>query len=138
MADWDKIKLVACGGQDKVHGLIASEAVVKAGAELTGQQAEVMCLARIVAGSMEAIAKLDGAACITVDGCSRSCAAKTIDIYGGDIRQKIVVTNVIENPETEDAGSIAGLNQRGVSLAGAIAQDVAAAVRALGERGGAV
>lgn len=138
MAGWDRIKLIACGGQDKVNGLIAHEAIVQAGAGLTENQAEVMCLARIVVGNIEAIAKLEGVACITVDGCARKCASKNVEIYGGDIRRQIVIADTIVTLETEDVGSIAELNQRGLSLAGAVAQDVTAAVKELGSKGGNV
>ena len=72
-----KVIVMPCSGIGKVHGLIAREATYAVTDELAPGNAETMCLALLVSGDQEALAKLRRSECITVDGCPKLCAAKT-------------------------------------------------------------
>lgn len=76
MNTMSKIKVIPCSGIGKVYGLIAREAALQVTNKLLPENTETVCLAHIVTGDDDAKSKIEGQACVTLDGCPKMCAAK--------------------------------------------------------------
>lgn len=82
-----KIKVIPCSGMGKVFGLITREAALKVVGEMCPTETETLCLAHIVTGDPEVKEKIEGARCITLDGCPKLCAAKNAAMAGGVVEK---------------------------------------------------
>lgn len=125
-----KVKIIPCSGIGKVIGLIAREAALKVTGELLPETTESMCLAHIVTGDDEVIAKIEGQPCITIDGCAKCCAQKSVEAAGGNIRNKHRVIDFMKPHRGEEHGTGTRLSEDGWrfadELAGVMAEEAKA------------
>ena len=108
-----KIKVVPCSGIGKVFGLMARETALTVTDRLCPEIAETVCLAHLVTGTDEAIEKVKGLSCITVDGCSALCAAKSVEAAGGIVDQKFRIIDSMRSHKGKDAGTGTALTDDG-------------------------
>jgi uncharacterized metal-binding protein len=73
---------------------------------------------------------------ITIDGCKLACAAKMVQQSGGTIAQEVAVLDVYRRYKDLRPQGIAELNEGGLKLAQALAEEVAIMVDALTQPGG--
>jgi len=125
MGEKKKVKIVACSGTGKVNGLIAREAVLKVLAEEGSSMAETMCLAHIVTGDADMESSIDGCPCITIDGCPKLCAAKSVGIMGGDIQKEFKVFAMMPEQEGVQLGTGTELTAAGWQIMDALADQLA-------------
>lgn len=131
----EKIKVIPCSGMGKVYGLVGRESVLKVVTELCPDQTETVCLAYIVTGDDDANELIKGKKCITLDGCPAMCAAKSVELAGGDIIEKRKVLDTFKNHKGAKPGTATELTEEGWSIADEIANDIAKIVDELSKEG---
>lgn len=131
----DKIKVIPCSGMGKVYGLVGRESVLKAVKELCPEKAETECLAYLVTGDDEAKALVKGKKCITLDGCPAMCAAKSVELAGGDIQEKMRVIDAFRRHKGAKPGTATELTEEGWNIVDYIAGDIANKVNDLSKEG---
>lgn len=129
----EKIKVIPCSGMGKVYGLVGRESALKVVKELCPEQAETMCLAYIVTGDDEVKDQIRGKKCITLDGCAAMCSAKSVELAGGDIKEKKRVLDTFRKHKGAKPGTATELTEEGWSIACEIADEIADKVKALSE-----
>lgn len=126
-----KVTLLACSGIGKVYGLIAREAVLEVVRDLRPDAARTMCLALLMTDDPEANAAIDGATCITLDGCPKLCAAKNGEIAGGVVAEQMRVVDLFRAYRGVNAGTATELTPDGWKMVDDLAHQLAAKVDAL-------
>lgn len=121
----DKIKVIPCSGMGKVNGLVGRESVLKAVKELCPEKAETECLAYLVTGDEEAKNLVRGKKCITLDGCPAMCAAKSVELAGGDIREKMRVIDAFRRHKGAKPGTATELTEEGWGIVDDVAGEIA-------------
>ena len=127
----EKIKVIPCSGMGKVYGLVGRESVLKAVTELCTDKAKTECLAYLVTGDDDAKALVKGKKCITLDGCPAMCAAKSVELAGGDIREKLRVIDAFRRHKGAKPGTATELTEEGWAIVDDIAGDIANKVNEL-------
>ncbi len=127
----EKIKVIPCSGMGKVYGLVGRESALKVVKELCPDQADTVCLAYIVTGDDEANELIKGKKCITLDGCPAMCSAKSVELAGGDILEKLKVLDTFKKHKGAKPGTATELTEEGWTIADEIADEIAAKVNAL-------
>ena len=123
-----KVKIMACSGVGKVYGLMAREAVLQTVTHLCPEKAETTCLAYIVTGDEEAMAKIVNQPCITIDGCPAMCSAKSVAAMGGDIKNELKVLDVMRLHKGAKPGTATELTPEGWAIVDEIAAKLCANV----------
>ena len=124
-----KTIVMPCSGIGKVHGLIAREATYLVTDELAPEGAETVCLALLVSGDEEALAKIHGAECIAIDGCPKLCAAKNVEMAGGRVVRSIRVVDAFKDHRGAEPGTATKLADDGWTVVREIAGDIAGGIR---------
>jgi uncharacterized metal-binding protein len=125
MGFMSKVKVIPCSGIGKVLGLISREAVLTVTERLCPDAAETVCLAHLVTGEDEAIAKVKNQPCITVDGCAALCAAKSAEAAGGIVKEKLRVLDEMRFHRGKDAGTGTMLTEDGWKIVDGFAEKIA-------------
>lgn len=119
-----KVKVIPCSGIGKVFGLMAREAVLKVVLELCPDKSETVCLAHIVTGDIEAMAKIEGLDCITVDGCPKMCASVNVSAAGGIVIEEIKVLDTVKEHKGKQFGTATMLTTDGDVVISEIAMKI--------------
>jgi len=120
----NKVKVIPCSGMGKVQGLVARETALKVISELCPNDAETVCLAYLVTGDDEAKDKIEGASCLTLDGCAKLCAAKNVELAGGILKKKFRVVDIFREHKGVKPGSATMLTEEGWQLVDELAEKV--------------
>jgi uncharacterized metal-binding protein len=126
-----KIKVVPCSGIGKALGLMARETALSVAGRLCPDAAETVCLAHLVTGEDEAVAKVKGLSCLTIDGCASLCAAKSAQAAGGIVKNQYRVMDEMRSHAGKNAGSGTALTEDGWKIVDELAAKVAARVNEL-------
>jgi len=126
-----KVIVLACSGIGKVYGLIAREAVLKVARELRPDAARTMCLALLMTDDAEAHEIINGATCITVDGCPKLCAAKNGALAGGVVAEQVRVVDLFRAYRGVNAGTATALTADGWKIVADLAGQLAEKIDAL-------
>lgn len=124
-----KIKVVPCSGIGKVFGLLSREAGLKVTEELCPDICEAACLAHVMTEDAED--SVEGKICVAVDGCPKMCAAKTLEIAGGNVKATFRAVDIMRAHRGENAGTGTALTDAGWNMANELAEQVAAKVKEL-------
>ncbi|MBI4858191.1 MAG: putative zinc-binding protein [Acetobacterium woodii] len=100
-----KIKVIPCSGIGKVLGLLARESVLMVTQEKCPNESETLCLAHVVTGDDEVVAKIKGQPCITMDGCPKYCAKKSVEAAGGEVDHSYKVPDFMKPHRGEEHGT---------------------------------
>lgn len=120
----DKVLVIPCSGIGKVHGLISREATYLVVDELAPEQADTLCLALLVKGDEDAVARVKASPCITIDGCPKACAQANVALAGGQPACAFQVLDVLRRHRGAQPGSAGGLNEAGWTVARELAESV--------------
>jgi len=120
-----KVVIVPCSGIGKTFGSVSREAAYIITEDLRPGDTQLVALAKLVMGEESAISIVAGNPAITIDGCKLACASKMVRESGGNITQEFDVLDVYRRYKEFRPDGIAELNENGVKLAQALADEAA-------------
>jgi uncharacterized metal-binding protein len=123
--DRDKVLVIPCSGVGKVHGLISRESAYLVVDELAPGKTDVVCLALLVKGDEETLAKVRAHPCITIDGCGKACADKNVELAGGQVARAFQVAKALTSHRGAQPGTGSDLTEDGWVVVREIAEAVA-------------
>ena len=119
-----KIVIVPCSGIGKTYGTVSREAAYNVTEDLRPEDTRLVALSKLVLGDEEARSIIEGNPAITIDGCKLACATKMVQENGGRIAQEYAVLDVYRRYKQFKPLGIAELNEGGVQLAQALANEI--------------
>jgi uncharacterized metal-binding protein len=132
-----KVVVVPCSGIGKTYGTVSREAAYEVVEELRPEQAQLVALSLLVLGDEDARSAVGQNPAIAIDGCKLACASKMVKESGGHVAQEYAVLDVYRRYRQFKPRGIAELNEGGLQLAHALAEEVAASVdELLADEGG--
>jgi uncharacterized metal-binding protein len=124
----NQVAIVPCSGIGKTYGTVSREAAYDVVETLRSEDTQLVALAKLVIGDENAQAALAGSRAITIDGCKLACATKMVKECGGMVVKDFAVLDVYRRYKQFKPQGIAELNEGGLQLARALAEEVAAVV----------
>jgi uncharacterized metal-binding protein len=131
-----KIPVVPCSGIGKSLGAAAREAAYILTEDLRPDKTKVVALALLVTGDEEAKREVEGGRAIAVDGCKLECAAKSLACSGAAEVRKVAVFDVVRRHRGLRPDGVCDLNEDGMKLARAVADEAAKIVEDIDAEGG--
>ncbi len=131
-----RIPVVPCSGIGKSLGAAAREAAFILAEDLRPDETKIVALSLLVLGDEEARREVAGGDAIAIDGCKLECAAKSLACSGAANVRKVAVFDVIRRHRGLKPEGVCDLNEDGLTLARATADEAAAIVDRAGEEGG--
>jgi uncharacterized metal-binding protein len=128
MSGVEKVVIVPCSGIGKTYGTVSREAAYEVVEELRPQTTHLVALSMLVLGDEAARATVAGNRAVTIDGCKLACASKMVRESGGTVAEAFEVLDVYRRHRQFRPQGIAELNEGGLLLAQALAQEVALVV----------
>ena len=126
-----KIVVVPCSGIGKSYGSVSREAAYLLTEDIRPQETCLVALSMLVLGDDGARATIAASPAVTIDGCKLACATKMVQESGGRVIQDFAVLDVYRRNRQLKPLGIAELNEGGVMLAEAVANEIAALVDSL-------
>lgn len=127
-----KVLIVPCSGIGKTYGSVSREAAYEITETLRPDDAQLLALSLLVMGDESSRQTLAENPAITIDGCKLACATKMVQESGGTVAQDFAVLDVYRRYRQFKPQGIAELNEGGLQLAGALADEIANVVDQLG------
>jgi uncharacterized metal-binding protein len=131
-----KIPIVPCSGIGKSLGAAAREAAYILAEDLRPDRTKIVALSLLVLGDEEAKREVAGGAAVAIDGCKLECAAKGLACSGAAKVHKIAVFDVVRRHRGLKPEGVCDLNEDGLKLARAAADEAAKIVDAVDAEGG--
>jgi uncharacterized metal-binding protein len=119
-----KVVIVPCSGIGKTYGTVSREAAYDVTEELRPAETLLVALSKLVLGDEAARSAVVENPAITIDGCKLACATKMVRESGGTILQDYAVLDVYRRYKQFKPQGIAELNDGGVKLARAMAEEI--------------
>lgn len=126
-----RVMIVPCSGIGKPYGTVSREAAYEIVEDLRPHQTRLVALSMLVMGDAEARAAVAACPAVTLDGCKLACATKMVRESGGTVAREFAVLDVYRRHKDLKPHGIARLNDGGMKLAHALAEEVAAVVDGL-------
>jgi len=126
-----KIVIVPCSGIGKTYGAVSREAAYIITEDLRPEAAQLVALSMLVLGDESTRAVVATNAAITIDGCKLACASKMVKESGGRVAMEVDVLDVYRRNKQFKPQGIGELNEGGLQLAKALADEVAATIDTL-------
>lgn len=117
--------IVPCSGIGKTYGSVSREAAYDVTEDLRPEKTRLVALSKLVLGDEEAREKVAGQPAITIDGCKLACATKMVQESGGKVARDYAVLEVYRQYKQFKPQGIAELNEGGIQLAHALAEEIA-------------
>lgn len=130
-----RVVIVPCSGIGKTYGTVSREAAYDLIEDLRPDTTQLVPLSLLVLGDKAARQALADSPAITIDGCKLACATKMVRESGGTVAQEFAVLDVYRRYRQFKPQGIAELNEGGVNLARALAEEAVEVVDQL-TRGG--
>lgn len=127
--DSKKVFVIPCSGIGKAYGLVGRQVALQVVHDRLPEETETMCLAYLVTGDAEANARIKGAACITLDGCAKLCAAKNVAMAGGKVIEEVRVVDAFKTHRGENPGTATKLTPEGWNVVNELTDQVVAVIR---------
>ena len=119
-----RVVIVPCSGIGKTYGTVSREAAYNVTEDLRPEDTRLVALSKLVLGDEEARSVVAGNPAITIDGCKLACATKMVQESGGIIAQDYAVLEVYRRYKQFKPLGIVKLNEGGVQLAQALANEI--------------
>lgn len=121
------VVIVPCSGIGKTYGTVTREAAYLVAEELRPDDTQIVPLSLLVLGDEAAQAAVRNAQVITLDGCKLACATTNVSQAGGTAVRQFTVLDCYRRHKHLKPQGIAELNEGGLALARALAEEVAQA-----------
>lgn len=119
-----KVIIVPCSGIGKTYGTVSREAAYDVTEELRPKTSRLVALSLLVLGDEESRAAVMESPSITIDGCKLACATKMVQESGGTVARDFAVLEVYRRYKQFKPQGIAELNEGGLQLAHALAEEI--------------
>ena len=126
-----KVVIIPCSGIGKTYGTVSREAAYEVIEEMRPDTSQLVALSMLVLGDEGARAEVAANPAITIDGCKLACATKMVQESGGQVAQDFAVLDVFRRNRKLKPQGIAELNEGGLQLAHALAEEVSAVIDSL-------
>ena len=120
-----QVIIVPCSGIGKTYGTVTREAAYVVAEDLRPETTTIVPLSLLVLGDEEARAAVQDAQVITMDGCKLACATLNVRQAGGTVAKDFTVLDVFRRNKALKPQGISELNESGLALARALADEVA-------------
>jgi uncharacterized metal-binding protein len=120
-----RIPVAACSGIGKSLGAAAREAAYVLTEDLRPDRTEVVALGLLVMGDEDAKREVAGGRAIAIDGCKLECAAKGLASCGASQVDKVAIFDVVRSHRGLKPEGVCDLNEDGLKLAQAAAEEAA-------------
>ncbi len=122
--------VVPCSGIGKPFGSVSREAAYEVCESLCPQETRLVALSKLVLGDSAARQIVVQNPAVTIDGCPKMCAAKMVRESGGRIVKEATVFDTYRRHKELKPEGIAVLNEQGLKLARALAEEIGQIVAA--------
>jgi uncharacterized metal-binding protein len=126
-----KVVIVPCSGIGKTYGSVSREAAYIVTEDIKPDETLLVALSMLVLGDEVARHAVSQTPCITIDGCKLACATKMVLENGGKVAQDFAVLDAYRRHKQYKPLGIAELNDGGLQLASAMADEIAVVVDAI-------
>ncbi len=126
-----KVVIVPCSGIGKTYGSVSREAAYEVVEGLRPGGTRLVALSLLVLGDEACRLAVAENPVITIDGCKLACATKMVQESGGNPARGFAVLDVYRRYKQLKPQGIADLNEGGLQLARALAQEIANEVDSL-------
>lgn len=127
----EKVVIVPCSGIGKTYGTVSREAAYEVIEDLRPEASQLVALSMLVLGEENARKAVAASPAITIDGCKLACATKMVQESGGRVAQDFAVLDVYRRYRQFRPKGIAELNEGGLQLAHALAEEVSSVIDSL-------
>ncbi len=131
-----KIPVVPCSGIGKSLGAAAREAAYILTEDVRPDKTKIVALALLVLGDAQAKGEVAGGEAVAIDGCKLECAANGLAFSGASYVHKVAVFDVIRGHRGLKPEGVCDLNEDGLRLARATADEAAKIVDDIDAEGG--
>jgi uncharacterized metal-binding protein len=131
-----KVPVAACSGIGKSLGAASREAAYILAEDLRPGNAKVVALSLLVMGDEEASREVAGREALAIDGCKLECAAKGLACAGAAKVHKVAVFDVVRRHRGLKPEGVCDLNEDGLKLARAAAEEAAKIVEKIAAEDG--
>ncbi|MCX6568066.1 MAG: hypothetical protein NT147_03315 [Candidatus Aminicenantes bacterium] len=131
-----KVPIAACSGIGKSLGAAAREAALILTEDLCPEKTKVVALGLLVMGDEEARREVAGREAVAIDGCKLECAAKGLACSGASKVHKVAVFDVVRRHRGLKPQGVCDLNEDGLKLSRAAADEAAKIVGEIDGEGG--
>ena len=131
-----KVPVAACSGIGKSLGAASREAAYILAEDLRPGNAKVVALSLLVMGDEEASREVAGREALAIDGCKLECAAKGLACAGAAKVHKVAVFDVVRRHRGLKPEGVCDLNEDGLKLARAAAEEAAKIVEEIAAEDG--
>ncbi len=126
-----KVGIVACSGEEITEGTISRLAALKVLEKLRPSKTVTICLPLFLAGGEGDRAFAKFYPTIAIDGCEKRCAYRGTEMYSNKPAGSIVVTDLVAQKHLGKSEGKRKLNDIGMQVVDAVAEDVVDQVDAL-------
>ena len=123
-----RVVIVPCSGIGKTYGTVSREAAYDVVEDLRPDETQLIALSKLVLGDEAARSAVAANPAITIDGCKLACASKMVRESGGTVLQEFAVLDVYRRYKQYKPQGIAELNEGGLQLAQALAEEISAII----------
>jgi uncharacterized metal-binding protein len=123
-----QVVIVPCSGIGKTYGSVSREAAYEVTETLRPENTQLVALALLVMGDDAARQQIAAHPAITIDGCKLNCATKMVQECGGQVVEGFSVLEVYRRYRQFKPQGIAELNEGGLQLARALAEEASAVI----------
>ncbi len=123
-----KTIVIPCSGIGKSFGSVSREAAYSVTEDLRPEETQIVPLALLVMGDAESQRLVHENPCITIDGCKYACATAMTRQCEGTITKDFTVLEALRRHREFKPQGIAELNEGGLKLAQAMAQEIVACI----------
>ncbi len=120
-----KVVVLPCSGIGKVYGAVARETAYELVEKVRPGLATLTCLPLLVIKDPEAVALVMGNPVISIDGCPKDCAKKSVEALGKAVDKAFEAIKFYKEHKDLKPEGIAEVNETGRKLAAVAAQEVA-------------
>ena len=123
-----KVVVLPCSGIGKVYGALARETMYELLERVRPDMVVTTCLPLLVIKDPEAVALVTGNPVITIDGCPKDCAKKSVEALGKAVDKAFEAIKFYKEHKDLKPEGISEVNETGRKLAAVAAEEVAKVV----------